>query len=328
MMTSMSGTMNDLELVPLSEDNLNDLIEIAARSRAIDPYQTRLTREEARAYSILDPDFDLNGLWLVHLEGKAVGFGGALIEKNRLDAGLDDGFVEVDVLPEYRGRGIEQFLLTRSLDHLRSKGIRMARARSLAIDEWRNNFLIAGAFHEAHRVYSLVRAGNSKPLHVAAPDGFEIERKNLTDCSDDDIIAINDAYNDSFRDHFRSGPENYERMINQRNSGSEKIVISLGMDGKKIAGICITEVSPVRTRSGFMDAGWIEFLGIRPVYRGRGLGTALLVDGIECLLDMGMNSLYMFVYAENSRALGMYRSLGFINDLDSIWWHRKLQNED
>ncbi len=47
---------------------------------------------------------------------------------------------------------------------------------------------------------------------------------------------------------------------------------------------------------------------------------------MRSVIDLGMNSLYISVYAENSRTLEIYRSLGFMNDLESIWRHREIQN--
>ena len=94
------------EYVNTTEDRIDDLIEVLVNARADDPHERRLSREEARAFYIHDVDFDPNAAWIVLSEGEPIAFGWAVVEKNSVDAGMDDGFMEVDVVKEFRGMGV------------------------------------------------------------------------------------------------------------------------------------------------------------------------------------------------------------------------------
>lgn len=64
-------------------------------------------------------------------------------------------------------------------------------------------------------------------------------------------------------------------------------------------------------RFTFDGASYVSSIGTRPAWRGRGLGavitTALARDSVAAGIDL----VYLGVYAENSRAIRLYRRLGF-----------------
>jgi len=67
-------------------------------------------------------------------------------------------------------------------------------------------------------------------------------------------------------------------------------------------------VQGVRERSG---AGAIQNLGVAPAHRGRGLGTALLVQALHGFRRAGLPGAILEVTAENTAAVRIYRRLGF-----------------
>ncbi len=58
-------------------------------------------------------------------------------------------------------------------------------------------------------------------------------------------------------------------------------------------------------------AGGIQNLGVTPMYRGLGLGSALLLKALEGFQRVGLNRSCLEVTAQNEGALRMYRRLGF-----------------
>lgn len=72
-------------------------------------------------------------------------------------------------------------------------------------------------------------------------------------------------------------------------------------------GFCGT-VQGVRERSGI---GAIQNLGILPAYRGRGLGTALLLKALHGFCQTSLHRAFLEVTAHNSGAIRLYRRLGF-----------------
>lgn len=320
----MADFVADLAFRHLTEDQLESFIEVVARSRADQPYDRRLTLDEARTLTLQDPDFDPEASWLAYLDGEAVGFGDVVVERNRIAAGMDDGYLDVDVVPEQRGKGVERRLLDLSLGYLRSKGVGKARTRSLITDGWRRSLFESDSFEEEYRVYILVRRGRSevRPGHV--PEGFRLDRRPLAECSDADIAAMVEAFNDAFRDHLNFAPERHERWMNFRDSSNDPVMLTVAKKGDMAVGICMSEEATAFNEERGVKAGWIDILGVRPPYRRQGLARALLSDGIEWVLGRGMDTVYIGVFAKNEKALDLYRSLGFGKDQESIWYCRRL----
>ena len=319
--------MSGLEFRHLTESSLEEMIDVLAKARADDPHERRLTHDEARSETFLDPDFDPKGTWIATLDGEVAGFGLVLVEGNRINAGKDDGYIDLDVVPEHRGKGVEQELLERSFGYLRSRNVGEALARCPITSDWRRSLLTSHSFEEAYRVYILVRRGRAEVREVLPPAGFELERRNLRDCSDDDISEIVDLFNDSFRDHFNFAPERPERFINARDCGEDPAVLTLAWKGDEIVGFCLSDESSTFNHEKGERTGWVDIIGVRPQFRRVGLGGALLSDGMRWILDRGMDTIYLGVFAKNEKALGLYRSFGFANDTESVWYRKNLPKD-
>lgn len=55
-------------------------------------------------------------------------------------------------------------------------------------------------------------------------------------------------------------------------------------------------------------------MGLPPEMRGRGIGEALLRQGIEWARSVGIRKLKLGVFASNDRAVALYRKLGFTEE--------------
>ncbi len=320
----MAAAVTSLEFCHISDDQIDSYIDIVARSRAEHPFERRLTAEEAKMSTMLDPDFDPKGSWVAYRDGKPVGVGMVIVERNRIDAGMDDGYVDIDVVPEHRNGAVEQELLDRSLEYIRSRGLGNARARSPATDRWKRYLFESRSFHEEYRVYVLARRGRSQVPPTAFPEGYTPVRKAISECSDECIASIVEAFNDSFRDHISFISERPERWTNFRDRWSDPIMFTLAMKGRTIAGICMSEESRAFNQERGVRSGWIDIIGVRPEHRRHGLARAMLADGIGWLQERGMDLIYLGVLAKNDRALGLYTSFGFEKDKESVWFLKPL----
>ena len=308
-----------------TENDIGDMVDIIARARANDPHERRMTLDEGREYTLLDPDFDMNGAWFAVVDNEAVGFGSALVEKTRLEAGKDDAWIDVDVVPEHEGKGVEQALLDKALDYLRFRNVGKAMTRSLATDEKKRAFLLSNSFTEAHRIYTLVRRGRDGLGDVPVPSPYKLERWKLPECSDAQLSAATEAFNDSFADHINFAPELPERFINLRDCKEDPHVVTVVLRGDEIAGLALSEYSLEYNKAKGLNVGWVVILGVRPRFRGVGLGKVLLADGIEWVLENGADTVCLGVFAENEKALTLYRSFGFDKEKESIIYTRSLR---
>lgn len=74
-----------------------------------------------------------------------------------------------------------------------------------------------------------------------------------------------------------------------------------------LAGSCWTKVHTDTSP----PLGEIYVIAVDPAFHGMGLGRALTVAGLDHLAALGMTTGMLYVDADNTPALGLYRSLGF-----------------
>ena len=298
------------------------MIEVMARSRRGLPYERRLSREEAKGMTLSDPDFDPDGTWLVEMDDLPIGFAFAIVDSSRIRAGKDEGYIDVDVVPESRGMGIELQLLDMSVTYLRGRGVNKALSRCPIADGWRKSLLVSKSFSEYYRVYGLVRKGQPEVPAPKLPEGFSVERKLLVDCSDAEVASLVEAFNEAFFDHPRFAPESPERFMIWRDTHPDPILISKVRKDNATVGFCISEESKSFNNERGARTGWIIVLGVRPEARRKGLARVIIADGIEWLVDRGMDTVNIGVVSENDRALDLYKSLGFEKEHETIWYQR------
>lgn len=302
------------------------MIEVIARSRSGLPFERRLTRGEATAFTLSDPDFDPAATWLVRIDGEAVAYGSAGVDSNRISAGKNDGHFDFDVVREKRGQCLEQELLDRSVGYLRRRGVRTALSRCEPASDWKKELLLSNSFKEYYTVYNLVRRGQTEVVAAPLPDGFSIERKLFKNHEDDEIGEFVKLFNESFFDHLNFAPEKPMRFINWRNETSDVLMISKVRSEDRFVGFCLSEESVSFNVERGTKVGWIDILGVASGFRRRGLARAVLSDGLRWIMGRGMDTVYISVISQNEKALDLYKSFGFEKEHESVWFEKRISD--
>jgi len=136
------------------------------------------------------------------------------------------------------------------------------------------------------------------------PDGIAV-RAMRTGEEHDVYLATNEA----FADHWGFHPSPFEswREWNLERDGSRPDLWWLAMDGGEIAGVCLNRMSD----DGDPAHGYVHILGVRPPWRRRGLGEALLRYSFRDFRERGCTRVTLDVDGENTTgAVRLYERVG------------------
>jgi len=250
------------------------------------------------------PRFDRSrDTWMVVAPDRAiVGYAWAWDRVPHIDVQSD-----LYVLPDHRGKGIEQVLL----DLLEGRGREHAAAAPPQAGVHLAMFAKLGSTLAAlleSRGYSHVRtylrmtidlkAGFPAP---GAPEGIEIRpfRRGI------DERAVHSAIEESFADHFRFAAEPHDEWVSRREGHADfdPDLWFVAWEGVEAVGAVLPYA--------FGDLGWVRELGVRARWRGRGIGKALLLETFRVFETRRLDRVSLGVDAENaSGATRLYVGVG------------------
>ena len=239
--------------------------------------------------------------------------GAALVGYAQLDAaattpdGVPDPVAELVVHPDHRRRGIGSALLTEVLER--------APARV-----WAHGALPAAAALAARtgltaqRELWRMRRSLELPLpEPQVPDGVRI-RSFVVGADEAELLRINNA---AFAWHPEQGgwtPDDVTAREAEPWFDAAGVLLAVDQAAPEhVLGFHWTKVHPAGTGEADADApvGEVYVLGVDPAARGRRLGPALTLAGLTHLRDLALRAVVLYVEADNTAAVRVYRDLGF-----------------
>ena len=143
------------------------------------------------------------------------------------------------------------------------------------------------------------------------------------------LRAIWDAKEEAFADHWGHGPRSEVDFLAWRdNPTAEHALWQIAWDtaSGEIAGVSMNTIFHADNAHYGFKRGWIETLGVRRMWRGRGLAKALLLASMRQMQAAGMTEVMLGVDAANpTGALQLYETMGFRRDKDSAVWRKKIE---
>jgi len=132
----------------------------------------------------------------------------------------------------------------------------------------------------------------------------------------DDAVGLREALNGSFIDHWDFHPPSDERWAARLSSPNFRPDLSwvaeIEAEPGRLAGFCLCGIIEEENKAFDRKEGWIETLGTIRGWRGKGLGRALLLRGLDSLKADGMDTGALGVDSENpTGATRLYESVGF-----------------
>lgn len=132
----------------------------------------------------------------------------------------------------------------------------------------------------------------------APPEGIAIRPYR----HDADARAVYDALEEAFADHWGHEPYPFDLHVEQMGR-VDPTVAPLATEADEVVGVAVGRMVE--------DAGWVDVVGVRRPWRGRGIARALLLRTFEGFAGLGVGSVRLNVDAENATgATRLYESVG------------------
>jgi len=270
------------------------------------------------------PEFDPEGRFIAELDNQPVGIIHAYIDKLRKEK---KGFIRsFGIIPEFRGRGMEEELVKIAFKELKSRGMEVVQAwaadnREDKVHLWENlGFKLV-------RKFSLMKKDLDKiPSNIG--EDKEVKLKRLRKDVDEDVKMLNWLDNECFKEHFNYRPSTLERTIYFLRKDpffkyQEWFFAILNEKHVGYIGVGIDEKYNVEKN---VKSGWVLDIGVLKPYRRRGIGIRLMLQGMETLKAKGMTTVLLGVDDWNvTKAMKLYEKIGFKVARKDLTYERKLE---
>jgi len=256
------------------------------------------------------PTFDSSGMFIAELDGKPAGIVNAYVDKFRKEK---KGFISwLGVLPEYRRRGVGKALVQKAIESLKERGMEIAET---ALDSTREVCirLFEDLGFRLIRSSSFMKMSLDKiPFNIG--ENREVDMRKLDVTSEEDIILLNNLENECFKEHFNYRPSQIEETrhwLLENPWLQWQAYFFAELEGKSVGYISIG-IDEKYNREKETLSGWINDIGVLKPFRRRGIGTALMLKGLNELKNEGLENALLYVDDENpTKAIKLYEKIGF-----------------
>ncbi len=235
-------------------------------------------------------------------------------------AGAEAAEVRVALLPEHRRRRAAMTLIRAISTLARDLGAPLVRLYAPVAASWATEPARARGFHAIREQHVMLRPADAAPPTTAPVPGVRI--RPLMDGEEPVLLAfLNHAWTGTW--NFR--PITMEALLSDLAGQGQGMLVAVDeADQSRIVGACHALFDPAHHNPDGRPYAWISNLTTDPAGRGRGLGRALLVAGLEYLRAQGAGSIALGVDGGAAVPLALYRSIGFATISAVAIWERSV----
>jgi mycothiol synthase len=216
-----------------------------------------------------------------------------------------------------KGRGLGTEIVERGEAFARAEGVRKIYAAAPEPDTAARSLLESRGYREVRRFYEMAIELTEEPPEPVLPAGLVVD-----ELRDAEYEAFYEALNESFAEHWEWHPKPYQEWIERRQGqhrdehGPVWFVIR---DGDELAGV-------TRNDADVAGGGYVGAIGVRPAWRGKGLGKALLLRTFAEFWRRGTTRVTLDVDSQNATgAVALYERVGMHVETCGVAFEKTLE---
>ena len=257
-----------------------------------------------------DRNFDPEGRFIAELEGRPVGTVHAHVDKLREEK---KGFInDFCVIPEFRGRGVEEKLAELAINELKTRGMRIVQTWTGYKRNDRMGLLEKYGFRPVRTVSDMEIDLAHIPSHLG--ENTQVAIRSLRKNVENDIKLLNRLNNECFKEHPNYRPSTieetrYSLLNDTKFREQEYFFATLINESVGYIGVGVDE--KYNTEKNVKN-GFILTIGVLKPYRRSRIGTRLMLQGLETIKAKGMTKAMLEVNDFNpTKAHKLYEKVGF-----------------
>ena len=201
-----------------------------------------------------------------------------------------------------KGHGLGTEIVERGEAFARAEGAKKIHTGAAEPDVAARALFESRGYREVRRFYEMAIELTDEPAAPALPEGLVLDELH-----EDEYEAFYDALNEAFAEHWEWHPDPFDEWLERRRGqhrdehGPVWFVIR---DGDELAAV-------TRNDADVAGGGYVGAIGVRPAWRGKGLGKALLQATFAEFWRRGTRRVTLDVDSENATgAVALYERVG------------------
>lgn len=302
------------------DQDIPRLLSLYAAVEAVDQAGNEVNEQTLRD-QLNSPGHDpIKDRWVVSApDNPTVLIGSALL---KVAPGLTFSDANLQVHPDWRQHGVGSALLSRIVERARQLETTAIQIYASADHSEALDFLPKNGF-KAQGAYTELRlsAGIRLPP-VIWPYGYTM--RPYTEVQD--ISTLTQAMNLCYIPLWGHREVREDEMASWLPGYDQHGLFLVFSEKGRVVGISRVEPSPERTIKNGLPTGYIDAPGVVPQHRRLDLYRALVLTGINWLMDQGQSVIEMESWGDKLEVLKMYRELGFKDTRQLICYQMDLLN--
>jgi mycothiol synthase len=201
-----------------------------------------------------------------------------------------------------KGRGLGTEIIERGEAFARTEGTKKIQTGAPEPDAAARSLFESHGYREVRRFYEMAIDLAEEPSAPVLPAGLVLD-----ELRDDEYRAFYDVLNEAFAEHWEWHPDPFDEWLERRRGqhrDEHGPVWFVVRDGDELAAV-------TRNDASVAGGGYVGAIGVRPAWRGRGLGKALLLQTFGEFWRRGTTRVTLDVDSQNATgAVRLYERVG------------------